>query len=501
MWEGRVSLNLTRSDEMCRWGPWDGCREDKIGEAYDIKQVAWEGEEGAGGGGRGEEGAGGGGRGEEGAGGGGRGGMSAPILWRMRVWDSIVITWQEGRSRKRSGEGTTPSKYGNWRSGVAGAERIPSSNPRLRMTEPWREKRERNWEKGGRRVKYHVTPFPYSLTRSGLHIPHTNSVVPKSWHDPTTIRRGTDTRDPLMTNGREESEGMKQKGDRIKQEEEEEEEEWEITHLFMAFQHSLTRSRLHIPHTNSLVPRSWHDPTTIRQGTDTHDPLVKNGRKRREREGSEGMKQNQRGGWRGGRMGDHSPLHGLPTLAHKIPSPDPTHEQSCHQILTRPDDHQARHRHSWPPNEEWKEEKRREWGNETERRQNQRRTWRMGDHSHLHGLPTLAHKIRSPDPTHEQSCHEILTRPDDHQTRHRHSWPPNEEWKRREGRGVREWNRKETESKRKREKKNGRSLTFPWPSNTRSQDPVSTSHTRTVLSQDPDTTRRPSGKAQTLVTP
>jgi hypothetical protein len=55
-------------------------------------------------------------------------------------------------------------------------------------------------------------------------------------------------------------------------------------------------------------------------------------------------------------MGDHSPLHGLPTLAHKIPSPHPTHEQSCHQILTRPDDHQTRHRQ--PTNEERKEEKR-----------------------------------------------------------------------------------------------------------------------------------------------
>jgi hypothetical protein len=140
---------------------------------------------------------------------------------------------------------------------------------------------------------------------------------------------------------------MKQKGDRIKEEEEEEEEEeeWEITHISMAFQHSLTRSRIHIPHTSSIVIRSWHDPKTIKQGTDTPDPLMKNGRE------------------------------------------------------------------------------------ESENR-------------------------------------------------------------------VREWNRKEIESKRK----NGRSLTSPWPSNTRSQDPVSTSHTRTVLSSDPDTTRRPSGKAQTLVT-
>jgi hypothetical protein len=53
----------------------------------------------------------------------------------------------------------------------------------------------------------------------------------------------------------EESEGMKQTGDRIK-EEEEEVEEWEITHPSMAFQHSLTRSRIHIPHTNSRVIRS-----------------------------------------------------------------------------------------------------------------------------------------------------------------------------------------------------------------------------------------------------
>jgi hypothetical protein len=69
---------------------------------------------------------------------------------------------------------------------------------------------------------------------------------------------------------------MKQKGDRIKEEEEEEErEEWEITHIFMAFQHSLTRSRIQIPHTNSLVIRSWHDTTTIRQGTDTYDHLMK----------------------------------------------------------------------------------------------------------------------------------------------------------------------------------------------------------------------------------
>jgi hypothetical protein len=53
----------------------------------------------------------------------------------------------------------------------------------------------------------------------------------------------------------EESEVMKQTGDRIK-EEEEEVEEWEITHPSMAFQHSLTRSRIHIPHTNSRVIRS-----------------------------------------------------------------------------------------------------------------------------------------------------------------------------------------------------------------------------------------------------
>jgi hypothetical protein len=56
-------------------------------------------------------------------------------------------------------------------------------------------------------------------------------------------------------------------------------------------------------------------------------------------------------------MGDHLHLHGLPTLAHKIPSPHPTHEQSRHEILTRPDDHQARHRHSRPTNEERKEER------------------------------------------------------------------------------------------------------------------------------------------------
>jgi hypothetical protein len=144
---------------------------------------------------------------------------------------------------------------------------------------------------------------------------------------------------------------MKQKGDRIKEEEEEEEEEWEITHISMAFQHSLTRSRLHIPHTSSLVIRSWHDPTTIKQGTDPGDKLMKNGRKRVRIEwGNETeRRQNQRE-----KMGDHSHLHGLPTLAHKIPSPHPTHEQSGHKILTRPDDHQARHRHSWPSNEEWK---------------------------------------------------------------------------------------------------------------------------------------------------
>jgi hypothetical protein len=46
------------------------------------------------------------------------------------------------------------------------------------------------------------------------------------------------------------------------------------------------------------------------------------------------------------RMVDHSHFHGLPTLAHKIPSPNPTHEQSCQEILTRLDNHQARHRHS-----------------------------------------------------------------------------------------------------------------------------------------------------------
>jgi hypothetical protein len=67
---------------------------------------------------------------------------------------------------------------------------------------------------------------------------------------------------------------MKQKGDRIK----EEEEEWKITHRSMAFQHSLTRSGLHIPYTNSLVIGARHDPTTIRQGTDSRDFLIKNGR-------------------------------------------------------------------------------------------------------------------------------------------------------------------------------------------------------------------------------
>jgi hypothetical protein len=275
-----------------------------------------------------------------------------------------------------------------------------------------------------RRNTHPFMTFQHSLTRSRIHIPHTNSLVIRAWHDPTTIRQGTDTHDPLIKNQRkrrERSEGMKQKGDRTKEEEEEEEEEWEITHISMAFQHSLTRSRIHIPHTNSVVFRSWHDPTTIRQGTDTRDHLTK---------------------------------------------------------------------------------KRREWGDETERRQNQRGGAREGrsmeDHSHLHDLPTLAHKIPYPDSTHEQSCQKILTRPDDHQARHRHSRPPNEEEKR-----VREWNRKETESKRRRKRrkgKNGRSLTSPWPSNTRSQDPVSTSHTRTVLSTEPDTTRRPSGKAQTHLT-
>jgi hypothetical protein len=136
-----------------------------------------------------------------------------------------------------------------------------------------------------------------------------------------------------MKNGREEREGS----------ETERRHEAEITHPFMTFQHSLTRSRLQIPHTNGLVIRARHDPTTIRQGTDTPDLLIKNGRE--ENRESEGMKQ------KGDRI---------------------------------------------------KEER--------------------------------------------------------------------------------------------------RSHTPPWPSNTRSQDPVSTSHTRTVLSSDPDTTRRPSGKAQTLVT-
>jgi hypothetical protein len=75
-----------------------------------------------------------------------------------------------------------------------------------------------------------------------------------------------------------ECEGMKQKGDRIKEEEEEEGEKWEITHMSMAFQHSLTRSRIHIPHTNSIVIGARHDPTTIRQGTDSRDHLMKNGR-------------------------------------------------------------------------------------------------------------------------------------------------------------------------------------------------------------------------------
>jgi hypothetical protein len=136
---------------------------------------------------------------------------------------------------------------------------------------------------------------------------------------------------------------MKNEREREESEEKTESSKREITHPSMAFPHSLTRSCLHIPHTNGLVIRARHDPTTIRQGTDSRDPLMKNGRE--EREGSEGMKQ-------------------------------------------------------------------------------------TGD----------------------------------------------------------------------RIKEEGRSLTLPWPSNTRSQDPVSTSHTRTVLSPDPDTTRRPSGKAQTLVT-
>jgi hypothetical protein len=58
----------------------------------------------------------------------------------------------------------------------------------------------------------------------------------------------------------------------------------EITHRSMAFQHSLTRSGLHIPHTNSLVIGARHDPTTIRQGTDTRDNLMKNEREERRRE-------------------------------------------------------------------------------------------------------------------------------------------------------------------------------------------------------------------------
>jgi ribosomal protein L20A (L18A) len=55
-----------------------------------------------------------------------------------------------------------------------------------------------------------------------------------------------------MKNGREEkSEGMmKQQNQRRKGRGG---EEWEITHRSMASQHSLTRSRIHIPHTNSLV--------------------------------------------------------------------------------------------------------------------------------------------------------------------------------------------------------------------------------------------------------
>jgi hypothetical protein len=123
----------------------------------------------------------------------------------------------------------------------------------------------------------------------------------------------------------------------------------------------------------------------------------------------------------------------------------------------------------------------------------------MEDHSPIHDLPTLAHKIPSPHPTHEQSCPKILTRSDDHQARHRPWWQSNEEWKEwTESEGMKQkWDRIKEEEEEEEER---RSLTLPWPSNTRSQDPVSTSHTRTVLSKDPDTTRRPSGKAQTLVT-
>jgi hypothetical protein len=56
-----------------------------------------------------------------------------------------------------------------------------------------------------------------------------------------------------MKNGREEREeceGM------TKSKRKKEVEEWEITHRSMAFQHSLTRSGLQIPHTNSIVTRS-----------------------------------------------------------------------------------------------------------------------------------------------------------------------------------------------------------------------------------------------------
>jgi hypothetical protein len=58
------------------------------------------------------------------------------------------------------------------------------------------------------------------------------------------------------------------------------------------------------------------------------------------------LKRGKRKELREGRERSRIPCHGLSTLAHKIPSPHPTHEQSCHQILTRPDDHQARHIHS-----------------------------------------------------------------------------------------------------------------------------------------------------------